>query len=56
MPAAAVAYYNRIDIGIYLCMLEICMAKESIGFSRELFIDNGKENDEYSKVAEYTLK
>ena len=25
MPAASVSYYNRIDIGIYLCILEVCM-------------------------------
>jgi hypothetical protein len=36
MPAAAVAYFNRIDIGIFLCILEICMAEKIISFSREL--------------------
>lgn len=55
MPAAAVAYFNRIDIGIYLCILEICMNKEKIEFTRELFTDNGGDA-EFTKVAEYTLK
>ena len=54
MPAAAVSYYNRIDIGIYLCILEICMHKKGISFSRELFIDSGSDA-EFTKVAEYTL-
>ena len=55
MPAAAVSYFNRIDIGIYLCILEICMQKKEIEFSRELFIDNGSDA-EFTKVAEYTYK
>ena len=54
MPAAAVSYYNRIDIGIYLCILEICMEKNGIGFSRTLFVDDGGDA-EFTKVAEYQL-
>lgn len=53
MPAAAVSYFNRIDIGIYLCILEICMHKKEIEFSRELFTDLGSDA-EFTKVAEYT--
>ena len=55
MPAKAVAYYNRIDMGIYLCILEICMAKKDIGFTRKLFIDPG-DDAELTKVAEYTTE
>ena len=55
MPASAVAYFNRIDIGIYLCILEICLAKKGISFSRELFLDAGDDQTEYSKVDEYFL-
>lgn len=55
MPAKAVSYYNRIDIGIFLCVLEICMNKKGISFTRELFTDNGSEA-ELTKVAEYTIK
>ncbi len=55
MPAAAVAYYNRIDIGIYLCILEICLCKNGIEFERELFTDNGAEA-EMTKAAKYNLK
>lgn len=52
MPASAAAYYNRIDIGIYLCILELCMEKNDIRFERTLFIDNGGE-EELTKVSEY---
>ncbi|MBR5048566.1 MAG: nitroreductase [Erysipelotrichaceae bacterium] len=41
MPADQVAFYNRIDIGIFLCFLELCLQNRSIGFQRELFIDRG---------------
>ena len=56
MPASAVRYYNRIDIGIYLCILEICMAEKEIGYARELYEDLGGDDTEYSKVAEYALR
>ena len=52
MPAAAVSYYNRIDIGIYLCILEICMAHEGLHYERTLFADEGGDA-ELTKVAVY---
>lgn len=55
MPAKAVSYFNRIDIGIYLCILEICMDKKEIEFTRTLFADDGGDA-ELTKVAEYTAK
>lgn len=56
MPAAAVAYYNRIDIGIYLCFLELCLTEKEIVFSRQLFLDSAGDDAEYSKVAEYSIR
>ena len=55
MPAKSVAYFNRIDIGIYLCFLEICMDHQGIGFTRELFPDNGSDA-ELTKVAVYATR
>ena len=55
MPAAAVSLYNRIDVGIFLCILEICMAKNNIKFNRNLFVDDG-EDREFTKNAEYILE
>lgn len=51
MPPAKASYFNRIDIGIFLCILEICMAENGVLFERQLFADSGDE--EYTKVAEY---
>jgi len=54
MPAKAVSYYNRIDIGIFLCILELCMTHNDIQFERTLFIDDGTDR-EYTKSAEYHI-
>lgn len=54
MPAKAVAYYNRIDIGIFIFILELCIAEQNISTKRELFIDAA--DNEYSLVARYLLR
>lgn len=54
MPAGAVSYYNRIDIGIFFCILELCMVHNGIAFERTLFVDDGSDG-EYTKAAEYCI-
>ncbi|MBQ7669859.1 MAG: DUF4298 domain-containing protein [Clostridia bacterium] len=39
MPANKVGFYNRIDVGIYLYILEVCLAHEGYSYERELFSD-----------------
>ena len=51
MPADRVAYYNRIDIGIFLLYLEACMDHDHISFMRTLYSDTGDE--EKTLVAVY---
>ncbi len=41
-------YMNRIDMGIFLCILELCLKHQGVGYTLELHPDNGSE-------AEYTL-
>ena len=55
MPVAAVSRYNKIDMGIYLCILEVCMAEKGLTWTRQLFIDSADEDDTYTKVAEYQI-
>lgn len=43
MPAEKVAFYNRIDTGIFLCFLELCLDHEGYEYSRQLFPDEGME-------------
>ena len=54
MPTSAAFYFNRIDIGIYLCILEICLQKGGITFERTLFPDDGSDA-ELTKVAVYKI-
>lgn len=55
MPQDRVIYYNRIDIGIFLCMLEILLDHEGISYVRECFCDTDDEG-EYVRTAVYVLK
>ena len=47
MPKDRVIYYNQIDIGIFLCFLELCLEHNNINYSKELFVeeDHEKENN-----------
>ena len=53
MPPHAAIYFNRIDIGIYLCFLELCLEKNGTVFERTLLPDDGAEKAE---VAVYRLR
>lgn len=39
MSPKTAKYFNRIDIGIFMCILEICMAEKGVAAERELFAD-----------------
>jgi hypothetical protein len=56
MPKDKVVYYNQIDMGIYLLMLEICLKHEGIVFERTLFLDDGDCDRELTKTAEYIIR
>ena len=54
MPKSKRPFYNTIDMGIFLCFLEICLLHGNYVFSRELF-DRYEENG-LIKIAQYELK
>ena len=54
MPAGKVVYYNRIDMGILLCFLEICLCRSGVWFKRTLCQDDGG-NDEKTLAAVYHI-
>ena len=56
MPIDKVNYYNKIDIGIYMLFLEICLKKNNIEFEREIHIDNCNDETEKNLNAVYNLK
>ena len=55
MPAEMVSFYNRIDMGIMMCFLELCLGHEGISFERTLFTDDGTDA-ELTLNAEYSLR
>ncbi|MBQ8188609.1 MAG: nitroreductase, partial [Lachnospiraceae bacterium] len=55
MPADKVAYYNRIDIGIYLLFLEVCLKQKEIAYERMLYEDEQDDEAEKTLVARYCL-
>ena len=54
MPADKVIYYNRIDIGIFLSVLELCLEHGGISFDRTLISDT--QDEEKVPVAIYAIK
>lgn len=54
MPADKACYFNQIDMGIFLCFMDLCLDHEDIKYERTMF----KEEDEkgsLNKTAEYRL-
>ena len=45
MPKDKVIYYNQIDIGIFLCFLELCLEHNNITYKKEIFTEKGPENE-----------
>ena len=45
MPKDKVIYYNQIDIGIFLCFLELCLEHNNINYKKELFIEEDHEQE-----------
>ena len=54
MPADKEVYYNRIDMGILLFILETCLGQEGIVFEREL-LEEQEDEAETVMVARYRL-
>jgi hypothetical protein len=55
MPADKVPFYNRIDLGIFLCFLDLCLARRGIDRERTLLSDDGT-GEGLIPNAVYTLK
>lgn len=54
MPKDKVIYYNQIDIGIFLCFLELCLEHNNINYKKELYLEKNHES-EYNLTAKYNL-
>ena len=54
MPKDKVMYYNQIDIGIFLCFLELCLNKNNLIFDRALYVEENIENEK-NLIATYKI-
>ena len=45
MPEDKVTFYNQIDIGIFLCFLDLCLQHEAIPYETQLYTDNGLDHE-----------
>ena len=54
MPKDMVIYYNQIDIGIFLCFLELCLEKNNISYNKKIYVEENHEN-ENNLVATYKI-
>lgn len=55
MPKDRVIYYNQIDIGIFLCFLDLCLEHNNIDYKKEIFTEENHEK-EYNLTAIYHLQ
>ena len=51
MPEEGLVQWNHVDIGIFLCFLELCLAHEEFRFERELYED--VTDAEENRIARY---
>lgn len=56
MPANKVTFYNRIDIGIFLLFIELCLKHEKIEYNKTLITNNDSDDNEKTLIAVYDLK
>lgn len=54
MPADKMSFYNQIDIGIFLCFLDLCLTHNGIEFACTYFVDKGAD-EEKTIVATYRM-
>ena len=55
MPIDRVMYYNQIDIGIFLCFVELCLEHNGMKYKRELFIEEDVEAEK-NHTARYEIE
>lgn len=55
MPKNKVIYYNQIDIGIFLCFLELCLENNNVKYERILYVEENHENEQ-NLTAIYKIK
>ena len=55
MPVDKIRYYNKIDIGIFLFLLEICLEHKGYSYTRIQFYEDASDEVERVVVAKYEI-
>ena len=55
MPTNMVNYYNQIDIGIFLCFLDLCLNKNNLKYEKKLYVEENVSNEK-NLTARYIIK
>ena len=56
MPAEKVRYYNKIDIGIFIFFLEVCLKHENYSYEKVFYEDKTDDSVEQTLIAKYLIK
>lgn len=54
IPRSFLSYYNNIDMGIYLCFLEVALEYNNYKYDRKLMYE--ETDNSFIKIAEYKIK
>ena len=54
MPKNMVIYYNQMDIGIFLCFMELCLKKNKLNYERNIYVEKDHELEK-NLIATYKL-
>ena len=54
MPKDMVIYYNQIDMGIFLCFLELCLENNNLDYTKNLYVEENHDK-EYNLLATYKI-
>ena len=55
MPMDMVKYYNQIDIGIFLCFIDLCLNKNNLKYEKALYTEENTDNEK-NLIAIYKIK
>lgn len=55
IPSDRLSYFNQIDLGIFMCFLEVCLEHNNISYTKQLFYEQ-KTDSEFYLNAKYEIK
>ena len=55
MPKNMVVYFNQIDIGIFLCFMELCLQHNDFNYDKEVYVEEDHEKEK-NLIAKYIIK